>query len=136
MGWDFGACNVGYYRGFRQPVSMHVSIHPSKHRCKLKLSRPIHAYWDTSIVNKHCTNQFAFITATAVLNTISDIYCFVLPLKSLSMLHISPRRRMVLFLVFTLGLTVCIAGCLRIWYTTVYFSSIDFTCTFEILPIP
>ena len=89
---------------------------------------PIASFWDPTIPGYKCIKQYEFLAAMAVINTLSDLYVFVLPMFSFSKLQMPRKQRLGLMFVFGLGLVVCVAGIVRIWYITVYFKSYDVSC--------
>ncbi|KAF3915618.1 hypothetical protein ABW21_db0208306 [Orbilia brochopaga] len=76
---------------------------------------PISGYWDLTLPQSRCVDESAANIANAVLNSVSDLYVFLLPIKSMLGLRLPLRQRIGIVVLFSLGAVVCIAGWLRIW---------------------
>ncbi|KAK8247398.1 hypothetical protein HDK90DRAFT_40502 [Phyllosticta capitalensis] len=76
-------------------------------------------------IHRSCINQKAFLLATASLNTASDFVIFLWPIRFLWGMKLPRDKRLGLIALFSFGLTVCLAGLIRMWYYTVYFKSTD-----------
>ncbi|KAK6349510.1 hypothetical protein TWF696_005794 [Orbilia brochopaga] len=77
--------------------------------------RPISGFWDLTLADSRCIDESAANIANAVLNSVSDLYVFLLPIKDLLGLQLPLRQRISLVILFSLGAVVCVAGWLRIW---------------------
>ncbi|KAI8933452.1 hypothetical protein NX059_010066 [Plenodomus lindquistii] len=88
---------------------------------------PVSAYWEMFKYTdtKKCLNIRAIYYFHAIQNTVSDFVIFLWPAKDLLNVKISLRQRVTLTCMFSLGVVVCIAGSLRIYYTSVYLGSYD-----------
>lgn len=96
--------------------------------------RPIKSYWDLS-VKQECINMRATLVAIAALNSFSDFAVYLYPAKPLWSLHLPVKQRLGLIFLFSVGLLVCVAGVLRMYYLEVFFDSYDTHCMFP-LEIP
>ncbi|KAH3918558.1 hypothetical protein HBI56_135090 [Parastagonospora nodorum] len=86
--------------------------------------RPIRGYWDPSITQQ-CINMRAALVAIAALNSLSDFLIYLYPAKPLWSLHLPIKQRLGLICLFSIGLFVCIAGVLRMYYLEKFFTSFD-----------
>ncbi|KAH7067240.1 hypothetical protein BKA63DRAFT_581953 [Paraphoma chrysanthemicola] len=88
---------------------------------------PVSTYWEIFkyIGTAKCLNIRAIYYFHAAQNTFSDFVIFLWPAKDLWNVKISRRQRITLTCMFSLGVIVCIAGSLRIYYTSVYLESYD-----------
>ncbi|KAF1946141.1 hypothetical protein EJ02DRAFT_337019 [Clathrospora elynae] len=82
------------------------------------------AYWDTDVEPK-CINMRVTLVVIAALNSFSDFLVYLWPAKPLWSLRLPMTQRFGLIFVFSVGLLVCIAGVLRIYYIEVFFQSYD-----------
>ena len=96
---------------------------------------PIEAYWlPIQYPNAKCMSIITLFFSTGFINVTSDFLIFLWPAKDLANLQISFKQRVTLIAMFTLGVTICIAGICRLWYTTIFGRSYDVLCTFKPLP--
>ncbi|EWC45688.1 hypothetical protein DRE_05249 [Drechslerella stenobrocha 248] len=79
---------------------------------------PISGYWDLSQRDSHCVHESAANIANAVINSLSDLYVFSLPIRDMMRLRLPLRQRVSLVVLFSLGGVVCIVGWLRVWQLT------------------
>ncbi|KAH7414485.1 hypothetical protein DE146DRAFT_37055 [Phaeosphaeria sp. MPI-PUGE-AT-0046c] len=86
--------------------------------------RPIKSYWDLS-VKQECINMRATLVAIAALNSFSDFAVYLYPARPLWSLHLPVKQRLGLIFLFSVGLLVCVAGVLRMYYLEVFFDSYD-----------
>ncbi|KAF2852107.1 hypothetical protein T440DRAFT_393792 [Plenodomus tracheiphilus IPT5] len=88
---------------------------------------PVSTYWEIfrHIETAKCLNIRAIYYFHAAQNTLSDFVIFLWPAKDLLSVKISLRQRITLTCMFSLGVIVCIAGSLRIYYTSLYLDSYD-----------
>ncbi|KAH7080465.1 hypothetical protein BKA63DRAFT_244406 [Paraphoma chrysanthemicola] len=86
--------------------------------------RPIRSYWDLDVEQK-CINMRATLVSVAALNSFSDFLVYLWPAKPLWSLHLPVKQRLGLIFLFSVGLLVCVAGVLRMYYLEVYFNSYD-----------
>lgn len=91
--------------------------------------RPIRSYWDTDVEQK-CIDMRATLVAIATLNSFSDFLVYLWPAKPLWSLHLPVKQRLGLIFLFSVGLLVCVAGVLRMYYLVVFFSSYDTLCKY------
>ncbi|KAG0137442.1 hypothetical protein HOY82DRAFT_477493 [Tuber indicum] len=91
--------------------------------------RPVPAYWDPTVAGK-CLHTRAPYLVSGVLNTFTDFYVFLLPIRSVWDLRLPRRQKIGLLVVFAGGLVVCIAGAVRIAFLAAVFDlSSDYTWT-------
>ncbi|KAF2031946.1 hypothetical protein EK21DRAFT_61952 [Setomelanomma holmii] len=86
--------------------------------------RPIRSYWDLDVEQK-CINMRATLVAIAALNSFSDFLVYLWPTKPLWGLHLPVKQRLGLIFMFSVGLLVCVAGVLRMYYLEIFFESYD-----------
>ncbi|KAH7388808.1 hypothetical protein BKA66DRAFT_582289 [Pyrenochaeta sp. MPI-SDFR-AT-0127] len=86
--------------------------------------RPIRGYWDAS-VKQDCINMRATLVVIAALNSFSDFLVYLWPAKPLWSLQLPLKQRIGLIFLFSVGLLVCVAGILRMYFLEVYFTSYD-----------
>ena len=60
--------------------------------------------WDLTIVKGSCINKNAFYVASSVINVVTDIMIYLLPLRTVWTLQLPLRQRLGLLLVFMTGL--------------------------------
>ncbi|KAL6709653.1 hypothetical protein ACN47E_001081 [Coniothyrium glycines] len=89
--------------------------------------RPVATYWEIfkHINTAKCLNIRAIYYFHSAQNTLSDFVIFLWPARDLLNVKISLRQRVTLTCMFSLGVIVCIAGSLRIYYTSLYLESFD-----------
>ncbi|RPB00493.1 hypothetical protein L873DRAFT_1680359 [Choiromyces venosus 120613-1] len=75
--------------------------------------RPVQAYWDPSL-GRNCLRTTTPYLVNWALNTFTDFYVFLLPIKSVWDLQLPRRQKIGLLIVFAGGLVVCITGAVRI----------------------
>ncbi|KAH7084010.1 hypothetical protein FB567DRAFT_499647 [Paraphoma chrysanthemicola] len=88
---------------------------------------PASAYWEPLkyLGTAKCMNLRAIYYYHNAQNTLSDFIIFLWPVKDLMNVKISLRQRITLTCMFSLGVIVCIAGVLHIYYTYIYLESFD-----------
>ncbi|CAO2650584.1 Nn.00g018760.m01.CDS01 [Neocucurbitaria sp. VM-36] len=86
--------------------------------------RPIRGYWDIN-VKQDCINMRVELVIIASLNSFSDFVIYLWPAKPLWSLQLPLKQRLGLIFLFSVGLVVCIAGILRMYFLEVYFRSYD-----------
>ncbi|KAK6352031.1 hypothetical protein TWF718_005180 [Orbilia javanica] len=91
---------------------------------------PLRAYWDKSIQGKFIDGQLAFMIF-GVLNCLSDLYVFFLPIREVWGIQLPKKQRLGLIFVFALGSIVCIAGIIRIYYIWIVFSPTNWDFTYQ-----
>ncbi|KAK8177987.1 hypothetical protein IWX90DRAFT_39429 [Phyllosticta citrichinensis] len=72
-----------------------------------------------------CVKHYEFILASGALNTLSDLFIFLWPLRFVLGLRLSRDKRVGLMILFALGTMVSIAGVCRLWYFTKFFKTQD-----------
>ncbi|EAT84731.1 hypothetical protein SNOG_08455 [Parastagonospora nodorum SN15] len=89
---------------------------------------PIQSYWLIQSPVRNCGSTPALYYSTSSLNIFTDFLIFLWPAKDLASVQISVRQRITLITMFCLGVIICIAGLLRVWYVSIYLKSWDFLC--------
>ncbi|KAK7993025.1 hypothetical protein PG988_001819 [Apiospora saccharicola] len=74
---------------------------------------PVAKFWEPSIEGT-CVDQLAVWYVMAGVNIITDFAIFVIPLPVIKSLQLPTKQKMLLVLVFGLGLFTCVISCLRI----------------------
>ncbi|KAK8190442.1 uncharacterized protein BKA78DRAFT_344611 [Phyllosticta capitalensis] len=74
---------------------------------------------------KSCLKHHDFVLAGGALNTFSDLWIFLWPLRFVLGLKLPKEKRFGLMILFSLGLIVSVAGICRLWYSSVFFKSND-----------
>lgn len=75
-----------------------------------------------------CVNLRATLVVIAALNSSSDFMVYLWPAKPLWSLRLPLKQRIVLF---SMGLLVCVAGVLRMYYFEVFYQSYDTLCEYN-----
>ncbi|RAR09007.1 integral membrane protein [Stemphylium lycopersici] len=90
--------------------------------------RPFAFNWDKTIPGGKCSNQVTSLTATAVVNLVTDVMVLLLPMRPLYKLQMATYKKVTLFAVFGLGIFTCVISALRISVlSTMDFGDITFT---------
>ncbi|KAF1942315.1 hypothetical protein EJ02DRAFT_345760 [Clathrospora elynae] len=104
-----------------------VSLNVSCFFVTLFQCSPANTYWEIFKYSgrARCLNIKAIYYFHSAQNTLSDFIIFLWPAKDLLNVHVSRRQRITLTCMFSLGIIVCIAGVVRIYYTHMYLISYD-----------
>ncbi|KAH3977062.1 hypothetical protein HBH51_078270 [Parastagonospora nodorum] len=104
-----------------------VSLNVSCFFLTLFQCSPASTYWEIFkyIGTAKCLNIKAIYYFHSGQNTISDFVIFLWPAKDLLNVQVSFRQRITLTCMFSLGVIVCIAGVVRLYYTHLYLTSYD-----------
>ncbi|GME34084.1 putative integral membrane protein [Neofusicoccum parvum] len=86
---------------------------------------PVANQEDRIRINRDCINQQAFLITTAALNSFSDLCIFLWPARFIWGMHVPKDQRLGLVGLFCVGVIICVAGVLRMWFFTVWFKSRD-----------
>ncbi|KAI4664705.1 uncharacterized protein J4E79_003003 [Alternaria viburni] len=88
---------------------------------------PASTYWEIFkyINTAKCLNIKAIYYFHSAQNTFSDFVIFLWPARNLLNVQVSLRQRVTLTSMFSLGVIVCIAGVVRLYYTHLYLVSYD-----------
>ncbi|CAN9082466.1 unnamed protein product [Alternaria sp. RS040] len=88
---------------------------------------PASTYWEIFkyIGTAKCLNIKAIYYFHSAQNTFSDFVIFLWPARNLMNVQVSLRQRVTLISMFSLGVIVCIAGVVRLYYTHQYLVSFD-----------
>jgi hypothetical protein len=66
--------------------------------------RPISAYWDINIEDYQCIDEPAFNFTSQILNSVSDIFIFLWPVRTLWSVRVPLQQRLGLIFVFSIGI--------------------------------
>ncbi|KAL5114678.1 hypothetical protein ACEQ8H_007411 [Pleosporales sp. CAS-2024a] len=86
---------------------------------------PIRGYWDLTVAQK-CIDMHVALISIASVNSFSDFMIYLYPAKPLWSLRLPVKQRLGLIFLFSIGLLVCIAGVLRMYFLDQYFKSTDY----------
>ncbi|CAO2648599.1 Nn.00g078660.m01.CDS01 [Neocucurbitaria sp. VM-36] len=75
--------------------------------------RPLAAYWDTTVTGK-CLVMVTFVYFTNISNLITDIWIFLMPVPMIWHLQLQTKKKMVLSLIFCIGLATCVVSSIRL----------------------
>ncbi|KAH8716857.1 hypothetical protein GQ44DRAFT_624659 [Phaeosphaeriaceae sp. PMI808] len=75
--------------------------------------RPLRAYWDATVKGQ-CLQMVTFVYFTNISNLITDIWIFLMPVPMIWHLQLQTKRKLVLSLIFCLGLGTCIISSVRL----------------------
>lgn len=89
---------------------------------------PIEAFWDSNVKGQ-CLDLQKFTYFTNISNLITDFWIFLMPVPVIWHLQLQTKKKLLLSLIFCIGLATCVISSLRL---TVVFghTSPDFTWTF------
>ncbi|QSZ30217.1 hypothetical protein DSL72_004739 [Monilinia vaccinii-corymbosi] len=88
---------------------------------------PVSDYWTLSYSPQNCIDERTHLFSSAIINTFTDFVVFFLPIPTVFSLPIPIRQQLMLCLLFAVGLVVCGAGVVRIYYIHATYSSYDRT---------
>jgi len=89
---------------------------------------PLRSYWDLSRTRQDCINEAPLLLANTCITPILDFFVWVIPLPSLYHLKLPLLQRIALIALFSFGLIVISAGCIRIyWLNYVLLKTYDVT---------
>ncbi|KAK7942415.1 uncharacterized protein PG986_011528 [Apiospora aurea] len=74
---------------------------------------PVDKFWEPALPGS-CVNQLAVWYVMAGVNIITDFAIFIIPLPVIKSLQLPTKQKMLLVVVFGLGLFTCVISCLRI----------------------
>ena len=77
---------------------------------------PIPSYWDPSVSGTWLINYDGFWLAAMVLELVTELTILSLPIRQISKLQLSGRKKILLSFIFLLGGFVIITGIIRIIY--------------------
>ncbi|QSZ35475.1 hypothetical protein DSL72_008345 [Monilinia vaccinii-corymbosi] len=90
--------------------------------------RPMSHYWTITLAPQpECINQTVHVTWAGSFNTLTDCAVVLFPIPRMLKLQISQRQRLVIVVLFAVGLLVCVAGAIRTYYTYEDLTSSDLT---------
>jgi len=79
----------------------------------LLVCRPLSAYWDSRVAGE-CLHIVTFTYFTNVFNLASDIIIFLLPVPMIWHLQLQTKKKLMLSLIFCLGLATCVISSIRL----------------------
>lgn len=78
---------------------------------------PINSYWASDPNHRAgCFEENGPLIISSAINIFTDIWLVVLPIPILWKLHLPSRQRVILIILMSLGILVCVAGIVRIYY--------------------
>ncbi len=77
---------------------------------------PLRSYWNLKQYRRDCFNEAPLLLANTCITPILDFFVWVIPLPSLYHLKLPLLQRIALIALFSFGLVVISAGCIRIYY--------------------
>lgn len=87
---------------------------------------PITKQWDlTGVAPGHCVNTTAFFYSTSAFNILTDIWIIVLPIRILSRIQLPKREKLILLIVFGMGVLACVASMVRLYSIRAFTLSTD-----------
>lgn len=66
---------------------------------------------------QNCINERVHLFVAGIINTLTDLLIFLLPIPTVLRLRIPVRQQVILTMLFGAGFIVCVAGCVRTYYT-------------------
>lgn len=75
--------------------------------------RPLPAYWDASVAGK-CLKMVTFTYFTNISNLITDVWIFLLPIPMIWHLQLQTKKKLMLSLIFCIGLATCVVSSIRL----------------------
>ncbi|KAH7392801.1 hypothetical protein BKA66DRAFT_456896 [Pyrenochaeta sp. MPI-SDFR-AT-0127] len=75
--------------------------------------RPLATYWDVSVPGK-CLVMVTFVYFTNISNLITDIWIFLMPVPMIWHLQLQTKKKMILSLIFCIGLATCVVSSIRL----------------------
>ncbi|KAF2633312.1 hypothetical protein BU25DRAFT_426887 [Macroventuria anomochaeta] len=75
--------------------------------------RPLRAYWDRT-VDGTCLTIVTFTYFTNISNLITDIWIFLMPVPMIWQLQLQAKKKLLLSLIFCIGLATCVVSSLRL----------------------
>ncbi|EPS35542.1 hypothetical protein H072_11074 [Dactylellina haptotyla CBS 200.50] len=92
---------------------------------------PIEHFWIYNMKG-YCYPTFPLHLSTAIINTVTDFYCVIVPLGEIcGLTRVDRRGKWVVIICFALGAMVCFAGAIRIYFTNMVFHSEPFDWTWD-----
>ena len=86
-----------------------LTTHPS--RC-----RPVNSYWDLKKYPHDCINEAPSLIAHSTITAFLDLFVWALPLPTLYHTKLPLAQRFALIALFSFGLVVVFASCIRIYW--------------------
>jgi hypothetical protein len=87
---------------------------------------PLEKAWDISrTLPGRCLNTTAFFYFTSSINIITDVWVFLLPVKTLRKLQVSPVQKYALYAIFSAGALATVMSCVRLYSIHIYTNAED-----------
>jgi len=80
------------------------------------MDRPISSYWTLTSAPQDCTDEGPPLMAQSIMTVITDFIVWVLPLPIFLRAHLPLRQRLALLVLFSFGLFVVVAACIRTYW--------------------
>ncbi|KAK6523174.1 hypothetical protein TWF694_006069 [Orbilia ellipsospora] len=94
---------------------------------------PVQHFWIYDMEG-HCYPTYPLHLSTAIINSITDVYCVIVPLGEIfGLTRIDKRGKYVIITCFSLGAIVCFAGVIRIYWTKKMFHDDPYDWTWDIV---
>jgi len=78
--------------------------------------RPFHSYWNLTVYQRDCFDEAPLLLTHTYITPILDFFVWVVPLQSLYHLMLPLSQRIALIMLFSFGLVVISAGCIRSYW--------------------
>jgi hypothetical protein len=133
---------ISYLRFFTQPlfrrltwamVALIVSWALAYMIALFLVCKPLKDYWETIQFNPpNCIDQSASTFSFSITNLATDLMVLILPMRTLWMLKLPIRERLVLITVKDIGILACVASAVRVYYSYRTLNiTYDITCSFS-----
>lgn len=100
---------------------------PTYHNKVANCISPVRAYWDWTMMDPKCIDDWVTTMVAAIVNTFSEFLVATLPLLAVFFLHVDQRQRWNVVGLLSLGFLVAIVGCVRCVYIWKALESYDLT---------
>ncbi|KAF3274744.1 hypothetical protein TWF970_007725 [Orbilia oligospora] len=92
---------------------------------------PIEHFWIYNMEG-HCYPTYPAHLATAIINSVTDFYCVIVPLGEIcGLTRVDRRGKWIVVSCFALGAIVCFAGVIRIYFTKLVFHDSPYDWTWD-----
>ncbi|PYH45564.1 uncharacterized protein BP01DRAFT_318878, partial [Aspergillus saccharolyticus JOP 1030-1] len=90
--------------------------------------KPLPYFWTQfSGTSGRCIDVDRFFLAAGILNMLNDFIVLVIPFPRIVKLQMSVEKKLAISGIMAVGIFVCVASIIRIWYLSVFMSSVDLT---------
>lgn len=126
------ACFHGVHgvRIYRFPPRVHIPLQvrvSTLNQQPTNLPSPVNGYWDWTLMDPKCIDDWVGTMAAAIINTFSEFIVATLPLMAVFFLQVDKRQRWNVVALLSLGFFVAIIGCIRCVYVWKALTSYDLT---------